>query len=79
MCNYVDEKSLDAAFKSTGCKIAFILTDFFAAAKQSKAKELAHGKSQIDACKANGCEYVVLATAADLEHMNDKTHHIKVI
>jgi len=53
------------------------LTDFFAAAKQSKAKELAHGKTQIDVCKANGCEYVVLATAADLEHMNDKTHHIK--
>jgi len=53
------------------------LTDFFDAAKQSKATELAHGKIQIDVCKANGCEYVVLATAADLEHMNDKTHHIK--
>ena len=53
------------------------MTDFFAAAKQSKATELAHGKIMVDVCKANGCEFVVLATAADLEYMNEKAHHIK--
>lgn len=53
------------------------MTDFFAAAKQNKIKELQHGKTMVDVCKANGCEYVVLATAADLEYMNEKSIHIK--
>ena len=31
----------------------------------------------VDICKKSGCEFVVLSSVADLEHFNDKVHHIK--
>jgi nucleoside-diphosphate-sugar epimerase len=97
-CNYVDRKSLDAAFVSTGysfpewftflkifmtryaligAKKAFIITDYFLAARSSQAREVEQGKMMVDACKKAGCEFVVYSSACDPEFMSDKVLHVK--
>lgn len=75
--DYTKRADLDAAFASSGAKIAFLITDFFLAAKSKQALEIEQGKIQVDACKAAGCEYVLYSSAGDADKMNDKVKHIK--
>eukprot|EP01035_Chromulina_nebulosa_P034944 gene34944-46948_t len=70
--DYTKRADLDAAFASSGAKIAFLITDFFLAAKSKQALEIEQGKIQVDACKAAGCEYVIYSSAGDADKMNDK-------
>jgi len=76
-CNYTDKKSLDAALKETGVKLVFGITDTFQAAGGSKAKEIQQGKDIIDTCIDNKVEHFVFCSVGELEHFNEKTHHIK--
>ena len=77
VCNYVDKDSLRKAFKETGCTKAFLLTDFFQAAKSSQATEIQQGKDMIDVCKEAKCDFVIYSSCADAEFMNDKVKHMK--
>ena len=77
ICDYTKRKDLDAAFKRSGAKLAFIITDYFLAARCSQSLEIAQGKKMIDACKAAGCNFVVYSSAADAERYNAKVKHIK--
>ena len=76
-CKYTDKESLDSALKETGIKLVFGITDTFQAAKGNKAKEIQQGKDIIDTCIANNVEHFVFCSVADLEHFNEKTHHVK--
>ena len=44
--DYTKRADLDAAFASSGAKIAFLITDFFLAAKSKQALEIEQGKLQ---------------------------------
>lgn len=77
VCNYVDKASLTQALISTGIKQVFMITDFFLAAKSKAALEIEQGKMMIDVCKEVGVTFVIYSSAGDLEHFNDKVHHIK--
>lgn len=77
ICDYNDKLSLESAFKTTGAKHAFLITDFFLAAKSNSQKEIDQGKAQIDAAKAAGCEFVIYSSAADCDKMSEKVKHIK--
>jgi len=68
---------LNEAFRTSGAKIAFLITDFFLAAKSKQNLEIEQGKAQVDACKAAGCEYVIYSSAGDADKMNEKVKHIK--
>ena len=59
------------------------LTDFFGAAKQKVKVEAEQGKMMVDVAKANGIEYLVFLSVADLEPMQafrlgKKVHHFTV-
>ena len=45
--DYTKRADLDAAFASSGAKIAFLITDFFLAAKSKQALEIEQGKLQV--------------------------------
>ena len=68
---------MDTAFKDTGCKLAFLITDYFLAAKGSQVREIKQGKRMVDACVSAGCSYVVFCSVADAEGFNEKVKHIK--
>ena len=77
LCDYTQEKDLVSAFRRCGAKKAFIITDFFLAAKSSIELEIQQGRAMVDACKRAGCEYVVYSSAADADLYNDKVKHMK--
>ena len=52
--NYAIRADVDQAFKETGAKKVFVLTDYFRAAKSSADLEFRQGQDAIDAAKAAG-------------------------
>ena len=69
VANYTVAKDVEAAIKSSGAKQMVFLTDFFGAAKQKVKVEAEQGKMMVDVAKANGIEYLVFLSVADLEPM----------
>lgn len=43
----------------------------------SNAKEIQQGKDIIDTCIDNNVEHFVFCSIGELEHFNEKTHHVK--
>ena len=77
ICDYTDKAQVQEALKSTGCKLAFILTDFIGAAKKNIEVEVKHGKEQIEACKAAGCQFVIFNSVHCAELVPEDVHHFK--
>lgn len=77
VCDYTNEKNLVAAFRKTGAKKAFIITDYFKAAKCKPDLEVAQGRMMVEVCKRVGCDFVVFCSVCDPDLMNDKVKHIK--
>ena len=77
VCDYTKAADLERAFEESEAKLAFIITDFFLAAKNKKELEIEQGKIQVDACKKAGCEFVIYSSAGDCDLMNEKVKHIK--
>lgn len=77
IADYTQRADLDRAFAQTQAKKVFVLTDYFRAAAKSVEKEVAQGKSAIDAAKGAGVDHIIFMSVADAECFDDKTHHIK--
>ena len=56
VCNYTLRADLDSAFKQTGAKKVFVITDYFRAAKSNAALEFQQGRDALDAAKAAGVD-----------------------
>lgn len=76
IADYTKAYDLDKAFILTGCRWAFIITDYFRAARSSWRKELQQGKAMVDACKRAGCTFVVYSSAADADKFSPKVRHL---
>ena len=74
--DYTNKESLTLAFKSTGAKLAFLITDFFLSAKGKTELEITQGKLQVDVAKAAGVEFVIYSSAGDSEKMGTKVKHL---
>lgn len=77
IADYTKRADLDRALSETQASRAFILTDYFNAAKKSVDLEVEQGMSAIDAAKSAGVDHIVFMSVADAECFDDKTHHIK--
>jgi uncharacterized protein YbjT (DUF2867 family) len=77
ICNYTERADLDRAFKETGAKMVFSITDYFGAAKSKPEIEIQHGKNAIDAAKAAKVDHFIFVSVADAERFNDDVKHIK--
>jgi uncharacterized protein YbjT (DUF2867 family) len=77
IADYTKRSDLDRAFSETGAKKVFVLTDYFNAAKKSVDREVAQGRSAIEAAKQAGVNHIIFMSVADAECFDDKTHHIK--
>ena len=77
VCNYTVRADLDKAFKATGAKKIFVITDYFAAAKSSADLEFRQGQNAIDAAKAAGVEHLIFMSVADAEFFNEHVKHLK--
>jgi uncharacterized protein YbjT (DUF2867 family) len=67
VCDYTDPEHLAHAFKESGAKKVFSITDFFGAAKSNPDLEFQHGKIAIDAAKAAGVEHLVFVSVVDAD------------
>lgn len=77
IADYTQRPDLDRAFAQSQAKKAFVLTDYFRAARTSVDLEVAQGKRAIDAAKEAGVDHLIFMSVADAERFDDKTHHIK--
>ena len=77
ICNYTERADLDRAFKETGAKMVFAITDYFGAAKSKPEIEIQHGKTAIDAAKSANVDHFIFVSVADSEYFNDHVKHIK--
>jgi len=77
ICDYTNKSQVEEALRKTGCKLAFILTDYIGAAKGKRDVEIKHGTDQIDACRAAGCKFVIFSSAHCAELVKDNVHHFK--
>jgi uncharacterized protein YbjT (DUF2867 family) len=69
VCNYTVRTDLDRAFKQSGAKKVFAVTDYFGAAKSSDDEEIRQGRNGIDAAKAAGVDHFVFMSVADAEFL----------
>lgn len=76
VANYTVRADLDRAFAESGAKRVVVLTDFFAAAGKSVAREVEQGKIAFDAAKAAGVEHLVFMSAIDAELFPAECTHI---
>jgi uncharacterized protein YbjT (DUF2867 family) len=77
LCDYTNRQDLDRAFLETGAKKLFAITDYFGAAKSNSDKEIAHGKSAIDAARVAEVDHLIFMSVADAELMDERVKHIK--
>ena len=77
VCNYTIRADLDRAFKETGAKKVFVITDYFRAAKSNTDVEFRHGRDAIDAAKAAGVDHLIFMSVADAELFDEHTKHMK--
>lgn len=77
VADYTQRGDLERAFAQTQAKKVFVLTDYFRAARKRVEREVAQGRSAIDAAKEAGVEHVIFMSVADAECFDDRTHHIK--
>ena len=77
VCNYTVRTDLDRAFKQSGAKKVFAVTDYFGAAKSSDDEEIRQGRNGIDAAKAAGVDHFVFMSVADAEFFNERVKHLK--
>ncbi len=77
VCNYTIRAELDRAFKETGAKNVFVITDYFRAAKSSADVEFRQGRDAIDAAKAAGVDRLIFMSVADAECFDKHTKHLK--
>ena len=77
VCNYTIRSDLDKAFKETGAKKVFVITDYFGAAKSNADLEYRQGQDAIDAAKAAGVDHLIFMSVADAEFFNEHVKHLK--
>ena len=77
VCNYTIRSDLDKAFKETGAKKAFVITDYFGAAKSNADLEYRQGQDAIDAAKAAGVDHLIFMSVADAEFFKEHVKHLK--
>jgi uncharacterized protein YbjT (DUF2867 family) len=77
VCNYTVRADLDNAFKQTGAKKVFVITDYFGAAKSDADLEFQQGRDAIDAAKAAGTDHLIFMSVADAEFFNKHVKHMK--
>ena len=77
VCNYTLRADLDSAFKQTGAKKVFVITDYFRAAKSNADLEFQQGRDAIDAAKAAGVDHLIFMSVADAECFDAHTKHLK--
>ncbi len=77
VCNYTVREELSRAFKETGAKKVFVITDYFGAAKSNADVEFRQGRDAIDAAKAAGVDHLILMSVADAEFFNEHVKHMK--
>ncbi|MCE7528230.1 NmrA family NAD(P)-binding protein [Polynucleobacter sp. IMCC 30228] len=77
VCNYTIRYDLDKAFKETGAKKVFVITDYFGAAKSNADLEYRQGQDAIDAAKAAGVDHLIFMSVADAEFFNEHVKHLK--
>ena len=77
VCNYTVRADLDRAFKETGAKQVFVITDYFKAAKSNADVEFRQGRDAIDAAKAAGVDHLIFMSVADAECFDEHTTHLK--
>ena len=77
VCNYTIRAELDRAFKETGAKKVFVITDYFRAAKSSADVEFRQGRDAIDAAKVAGVDHLIFMSVADAECFDKHTKHLK--
>ncbi|MEY4065181.1 MAG: hypothetical protein RIR26_1389 [Pseudomonadota bacterium] len=77
VANYTVRADLDRAFRESGAKKVFVITDYFAAAKKDAEVEFQQGRNAIDAAKAAGVEHLVFMSVADAEFFDEKVTHLK--
>jgi len=77
VCNYTIRADLDRAFKETGAKKVFVITDYFKAAKSDADVEFQQGRDAIDAAKAAGVDHLIFMSVADAECFDKHTKHMK--
>ena len=75
--NYTLRADLDSAFKQTGAKKVFVITDYFRAAKSKADVEFQQGRDAIDAAKAAGVDHLIFMSVADAECFDAHTKHLK--
>ena len=76
-CDYTKAEDLDRALVESGAKKLFVITDFFAAAGRSVARERQQGRRAFEAAKRAKVEHLIFMSVADAECFDDKTEHIK--
>lgn len=77
VCNYTIRSDLDKAFKETGAKKVFVITDYFGAAKSNADFEYRQGKDAIDVAKAAGIDHLIFMSVADAQFFNEHVKHLK--
>jgi uncharacterized protein YbjT (DUF2867 family) len=77
VCNYTERGDLDRAFKETGAKKVFVITDYFLAAKGNGDVEIQQGIAAIEAAKAAGVDHLIFISVADAELLDERCKHIK--
>ena len=77
VCNYTIRSDLDKAFKETGAKKVFVITDYFGAAKSNADFEYRQGKDAIDVAKAAGIDHLIFTSVADAQFFNEHVKHLK--
>jgi uncharacterized protein YbjT (DUF2867 family) len=77
VCNYTVRADLDRAFKGTGAKKVFVMTDYFGAAKSNADLEFRQGRDAIDAAKAAAVDHLIFMSVADAEFFDEHVKHLK--
>jgi uncharacterized protein YbjT (DUF2867 family) len=77
ICNYTLRADLDRAFKDTGAKKIFAITDYYGAAKSNANLEFEQGRDAIDAAKAAGVDHLIFMSVADAEFFDERVKHLK--
>lgn len=76
VCNYTLRQDLDKAFAESGAKRVFVITDYFAAAKNNAETEFEQGRAAMDAAKAAGVQHLIFMSVADAESYNEHVKHL---
>jgi uncharacterized protein YbjT (DUF2867 family) len=76
VCNYTLRQDLTRAFAESGAKKVFVITDYFAAAKNNADLEFQQGRSAIDAAKEAGVDHLIFMSVADAEFYDVHVKHL---